>query len=39
MARDENSMLCREVKNLKQLLVESSMEMGRCKDEFVRLAA
>lgn len=36
---DENNILCKEVRNLKELLMESSGEMQRCKDEFVRLAS
>jgi chromosome segregation ATPase len=33
----ENGMLCREIRNLKDLLLESSLEMERCKDEFLRI--
>ncbi len=33
----ENTILCKEIRNLKDLLLESSLEMEKCKDEFVRL--
>ena len=28
----ENSMLCKEIRNLKDLLLESSLEMEKCKE-------
>ncbi len=37
MVSSENAMLCREIRNLKDLLLESSMEMERCKEEFLRI--
>ena len=33
----ENAMLCKEIRNLKDLLLESSLEMERCKEEFLRI--
>ena len=30
-------MLCKEIRNLKDLLLESSLEMERCKEEFLRI--
>lgn len=33
----ENSMLCKEIRNLKDLLLESSLEMEKCKEEFLRI--
>jgi len=33
----ENNMLCKEIRNLKDLLLESSLEMERCKEEFLRI--
>lgn len=35
---EENAVLSREVKALKELLMESSLEMERCKGEFLRLS-
>ena len=29
---DENTVLCKEIRNLKDLLLESSLEMEKCKD-------
>lgn len=34
---EENKLLLLEIKNLKEVLMESSMEMERCKEEFLRL--
>jgi hypothetical protein len=34
---DENNVLCKEIRNLKDLLLESSLEMEKCKDEFLRI--
>ena len=34
---DENAILSRELRNMKELLIESSGEMERCKDEFIRI--
>lgn len=34
---DENSILARELRNMKELLIESSAEMERCKEEFIRI--
>lgn len=36
---EENTVICKEIKNLKDLLMESSNEMERFKDEFIRLGA
>ena len=33
----ENELLTREVRNLRELLLESSHEMEKCKEEFIRL--
>jgi hypothetical protein len=33
----ENGLLCKEIRNLKDLLLESSLEMERCKEEFIRI--
>ena len=33
----ENELLTREVRNLRELLLESSNEMEKCKDEFLRM--
>jgi hypothetical protein len=33
----ENTMLCKEIRNLKELLHESSLEMDNCKEEFLRI--
>ena len=33
----ENSMLCKEIRNLKDILLESSLEMEKCKEEFLRI--
>lgn len=33
----ENEVLTREVRNLRELLLESSNEMERCKEEFLRM--
>jgi hypothetical protein len=33
----ENGALCKEIRNLKDLLLESSLEMERCKEEFLRI--
>lgn len=34
---EENSILSKELKSMKELLMESSLEMERCKGEFLRL--
>jgi regulator of replication initiation timing len=34
---DENRHLVLEIKNLRDVLLESSIEMERCKEEFIRL--
>lgn len=34
---NENTFLCKEIRNLKDLLLESSLEMEKCKEEFIRI--
>lgn len=36
--KDENTVLHREVRDMKELLVESCEEMEKCKQEFLRIS-